>query len=301
MRYRPFGATGKAVSAVSLLLREAPNMNTPQAWRIMAFAAMENGINCFELTAGLDVMALGIGEALRSVERRLMFLSWRLRGDGSHALTAEMIAASVRNGLQRTGAIYFDMLTMDEVAYEAMDDRAHAYLSDLRAAGLCLQIGIVGDGPTVDACIIKGSLDVLVTPFDLTSDWQARRRVRDASDKNMTIIACEPFPAAQIRAAGGGNGNAMRRGGNSLLKRTDPLAGTGTYAFLHQTSNWTAEEVCLAYLLTEPTFASIQVEAFRAESISRYAGVADKDLPTGVAAQIEMARFSQVNGDRRRA
>ena len=301
MRYRPFGATGKAVSAVSLLLRDAPNMNTPQAWRIMAFAAMENGINCFELTAGLDVMALGIGEALRSVERRLMFLSWRLRGDGSHALTAEMIAASVRNGLQRTGAIYFDMLTMDEVAYEAMDDRAHAYLSDLRAAGLCLQIGIVGDGPTVDACIIKGSLDVLVTPFDLTSDWQARRRVRDASDKNMTIIACEPFPAAQIRAAGGGNSNAMRRGGNSLLKRTDPLAGTGTYAFLHQTSNWTAEEVCLAYLLTEPTFASIQVEAFRAESISRYAGVADRDLPTGVAAQIEMARFSQVNGDRRRA
>ena len=301
MRYRPFGATGKAVSAVSLLLREAPNMNTPQAWRIMAFAAMENGINCFELTAGLDVMALGIGEALRSVERRLMFLSWRLRGDGSHALTAEMIAASVRNGLQRTGAIYFDMLTMDEVAYEAMDDGAHAYLSDLRAAGLCLQIGIVGDGPTVDACIIKGSLDVLVTPFDLTSDWQARRRVRDASDKNMTIIACEPFPAAQIRAAGGGNSNAMRRGGNSLLKRTDPLAGTGTYAFLHQTSNWTAEEVCLAYLLTEPAFASIQVEAFRAESISRYAGVADKDLPTGVAAQIEMARFSQVNGDRRRA
>lgn len=301
MRYRPFGATGKAVSAVSLLLREAPNMNTPQAWRIMAFAAMENGINCFELTAGLDVMALGIGEALRSVERRLMFLSWRLRGDGSHALTAEMIAASVRNGLQRTGAIYFDMLTMDEVAYEAMDDRAHAYLSDLRAAGLCLQIGIVGDGPIVDACIIKGSFDVLVTSFDLTSDWQARRRVRDASDKNMTIIACEPFPAAQIRAAGGGNGNAMRRGGNSLLKRTDPLAGTGTYAFLHQTSSWTAEEVCLAYLLTEPTFASIQVEAFRAESISRYAGVADRDLPTGVAAQIEMARFSQVNGDRRRA
>ena len=303
MRYRPFGATGKAVSAVSLLLREAPNMNTPQAWRIMAFAAMENGINCFELTAGLDVMALGIGEALRSVERRLMFLSWRLRGDGSHTLTAEMIAASVRGGLQRTGAIYFDLLTMDEVAYESMDEGAHAYLADLRSAGLCLQIGIVGDGPMVDACIKLGTFDVLVTPFDLTSDWQARRRVRDASDRNMTIVACDPFPAAQIRAAGGGSGSSIQRGGSSLLKRSasDPLAGAGTYAFLHQTSNWTAEEICLAYLLTEPTFASIQVEAFRAESLSRYAGVADRDLPTGVAAQIEMARFSQVNGDRRRA
>ena len=33
MRYRPFGASGKAVSAISLLLREAPNMTTPHAWR----------------------------------------------------------------------------------------------------------------------------------------------------------------------------------------------------------------------------------------------------------------------------
>ena len=49
MRYRPFGATGKAVSAVSLLLREAPNMATPQAWRALAFSAMESGVNAFEL------------------------------------------------------------------------------------------------------------------------------------------------------------------------------------------------------------------------------------------------------------
>ena len=52
MRYRPFGATGKAVSAVSLLLREAPNMATPQAWRALAFSAMESGVNAFELSAG---------------------------------------------------------------------------------------------------------------------------------------------------------------------------------------------------------------------------------------------------------
>ena len=83
MRYRPYGVTGKAVSAVSLLLREAPNMNTPHAWRTVMFAAMENGINSFELAAGIDVMALGVGEALRSVERRLLFLGWRLRGDWS--------------------------------------------------------------------------------------------------------------------------------------------------------------------------------------------------------------------------
>src|SRR4051812_8519506 len=102
MRYRPFGVAGKAVSAVSLLLREAPNMTTPQAWRAMVYSAMENGINCFEISAGLDVAALGVGEALRAVERRLVFLSWKLRGDGSQALTAKAIADSVRGGLQKT-------------------------------------------------------------------------------------------------------------------------------------------------------------------------------------------------------
>nr|QQZ51467.1 hypothetical protein JKL49_10905 [Phenylobacterium glaciei] len=43
MRYRPFGASGKAVSAISLLLREAPNMTTPHAWRTLVFGAMECG------------------------------------------------------------------------------------------------------------------------------------------------------------------------------------------------------------------------------------------------------------------
>ncbi len=300
MRYRPFGVSGKAVSAVSLLLREAPNMTTPQAWRTVMFAAMENGINCFELTAGLDVLALGVGEALRSVERRLVFLSWKLRGDGSQSLTAETIAASVRNGLQKTGAKYFDLLTMDEAAYETLEPSAHGYLADLRAAGHCLQLGIVGDGPVVDTCIQSGAFDVMATPFNLTSDWKARRRVRDAADRNMTIIAYDAFPPAQIRAGGGGN--APVRGG-SLLRRApaEPLAGVGTYAFLHQTSSWSAEELCLAYLMTEPTFATVQVEAFRAESIARIAAVTDRDLPTGVAAQIEMARFSADRGDRRRA
>jgi hypothetical protein len=118
----------------------------------------------------------------------------------------------------------------------------------------------------------------------------------------MTIIAYDAFPSAQIRTGGNGGAKAPMRG-PSLLRRPshDPLAGAGTYAFLHQTSSWTPEELCLAYLLTEPTFATIQVEAFRAESIARVAAVTDRDLPTGVAAQIEMARFSAEGGERRRA
>ena len=296
MRYRPFGATGKAVSALSLLLREAPNMNTPQAWRTVVFGAMEHGINGFELAAGIDVLALGVGEALRAVERRLVLLSWRLRGDPRGALTAEAISASVRNGLQKTGAGYFDTLMMDEAAYQTLTPDAHTYLNDLRAAGVVKLLGVAGEGPAIDACIESAAFDVLATPFNLTSDWKARRRVREAAARDMVILAYDPFPSALVRASA-----APARGGGLFGRPADPLAGAGTYAFLHETSNWTAEELCLAYLFTEPTFASIQVQGFRAEAIARLAAVTDRDLPTGVAAQIEMARFSADSGDKRRA
>ena len=274
-------------------------MNTPHAWRTVMFAAMENGINSFELAAGIDVMALGVGEALRSVERRLLFLGWRLRGDSHHHLTAEAIMASVRGGLQKTGAEYFDVLMIDESAFETLDQNGRKYLDDLRTSGRCRQIGIAGDGPVVDAAIQSSKFDVLTTPFNLTSDWQVRRRIREAADRNMVIVACDPFPSAQIRQSGP---PSLLRGGG-LLSRTpsDPLAGTGTYQFLHQTSNWTAEDLCLGYLFTEPSLATVLVESFRAESIARIAAVPDRDLPTGVAAQIEMARFSADKGDRRRA
>lgn len=295
MRYRPFGASGKAVSAISLLLREAPNMTTPHAWRTLVFSAMECGVNCFEITAGSEVMALGFGEALRAVERRLIAIGWRIHGDPRKVLSAEAISNSVRGGLARTGAGYFDVLMLDEAAFETLAPDAHGYLADLRAAGLVLQMGVVGDGDSIDACLESGLFDVLATPFSLVSDWEARRRIKEASARDMTMIAYDPFPAALCRPIGGGS---IRTG---LFKRTEPLAGVGTYAFLHQTHGWSAEEVCLAYALTEPAFACVQVEQFRAEAIERLALITDKDLPTGVAAQIEMARFSADNNEQRRA
>jgi hypothetical protein len=73
----------------------------------------------------------------------------------------------------------------------------------------------------------------------------------------------------------------------------------GGYAFLQDTTGWTTEDICLAYALTEPAFATVQVEAWRADAVERLALVCDKDLPTSVAAQIEMARFGQIATERR--
>lgn len=295
MRYRPFGASGKAVSAVSLLLRDAPNMGAPSAWRSLVFSAMENGVNCFEVTAGSDILALGVGEALAAVERRLIFLGWRLRGAPSGVITARDIADSVRNALQKTRSGYLDLLMMDETAIEILTPDAMSYLSDLRNSGACLQVGVAGDSPAVERCISNPTFDVLATSFNLTSDWQARRRIRDASAADMTLIGCNPFPNG-LHTAPAVRSDAERPMRRALLgaRRPDPLStSVGSYAFLQDTPGWTHEELCLAYTLTEPAFATIQLEASRTSSVERMAAVPDRDLPTGVAAQIEMARFGQ--------
>jgi hypothetical protein len=78
----------------------------------------------------------------------------------------------------------------------------------------------------------------------------------------------------------------------------EPLAGAGTYAFLNRTRNWTPEEICLAHALTEPSLASVQVSAERVDRIEALAAIPDKELPPGVSAQIEMARFSDADADR---
>lgn len=284
---------------MSLLLREAPGLNTPLAWRGLLFSALENGVNTFEICANSDVLALGVGETLRAVERRLVFLSWRIRGDGRRPITAEFISQSVRAGLQKTGAAYFDLLLLDEQAFVTLTDDGRTYLGDLCAAGLCHQVGVAGEGPAIDQCIAGHEFEALAIPFNLTSDWKARRRLKDSAAAAMTVIGYDAFPHQLIQSA---TSSQVRPG---LFRKAEPLAGAGTYAFLHDTPGWTAEELCLAYALTEPAFATIQVEAFRPEAIERLAAVTDRDLPTGVAAQIEMARFGEGSSgqgtERRRA
>jgi hypothetical protein len=63
------------------------------------------------------------------------------------------------------------------------------------------------------------------------------------------------------------------------------------YAFLDETANWTAEEICLSYALTEPALASVQVTSIEPELLTKLADVPDRDLPNGLGSRVEMARF----------
>lgn len=291
MRYRPFGISGKAVSAISLLLKETAALPNALAWRTFIFSAMESGVNCFELTAGSETMCAGMHDALAAVERRLLFISWRIRGEPGRPLTQDMISQSVRHGLQRTGASYFDLLMLDEAAFHALTPDARQFLDDLRSGGLALQIGAAGGPDVFDAAIVDPTFEVAAAAFNVTSGWDTRRRMKEATTANMALVAFDVFPQALIKPQAAASGGGQKVG---LFRRrpAEPLAGAGTYAFLHETPGWAASEICLAYALTDPAFATIQVEATRAEVVERMSAVADRDLPTGVAAQIEMARFS---------
>ena len=78
-----------------------------------------------------------------------------------------------------------------------------------------------------------------------------------------------------------------------LSRRAQPIEKTGGYEFMRRTSGWAPDEICLGYALTEPAVATVVAEAETPEEVQRLAEVADRELPTGLPAQIEMARFAE--------
>ncbi|OYU69718.1 MAG: hypothetical protein CFE28_06705 [Alphaproteobacteria bacterium PA2] len=299
MRYRPFGRSGKVVSAISLLLRESGAVSSPAAWRATAIAGLENGINYFELSASGEALPIGVGAAISTLERRLVLLGWRIQHQGRVPLTGRSLMDNIQGGLARTGAGYFDTLMLDDNAFNCLNRDGHQCLEDLKAAGLCKRIGIVGEGDVVDRCLVAGAFDVLSTSCDVTSDGQVRRRLREAAHQDIIVVARNPIPTDLIR---GSQLSLGRKAGSFFgLKPRDTLAGVGTFQFLHTTPDWTPEDICLAYLLTEPTMATVMIEAHKPDIIADWASVADRELPTGVPAQVEMARFAEEDQPRRRA
>jgi aryl-alcohol dehydrogenase-like predicted oxidoreductase len=149
----------------------------------------------------------------------------------------------------------------------------------------------------MDAYVSTNSFDVLVTPYHLRSGWKERNRLKAAVELDMGVIGYDFFPeefsssakteaVIQPKSRGWFGGKAAG---------ASPLEGVGSYRFLHATKGWTAEEICLAYSLTEPSLATVLVESDDPEHLARLAAVPDRDMPPGLAAQVEMARFAPMN------
>ena len=110
----------------------------------------------------------------------------------------------------------------------------------------------------------------------------------------MAIFTYDYFPeslSTERKAAGAGSA-PKKKGlfGFGAKPVEQGLPNAGSFAFLHQTPNWKAEEICLAFTLTDPAIASVIVEAINPERMEALAVVPERDLPPGLSAQIEMAR-----------
>ncbi len=303
MRYRPFGSSGQAVSAVGLCVTE----DAAGAHGVdLVFAALEAGVNVFQVASGDETAIAVMHDALSQVERRLLFVMLRagVQRDGRGGEVRDFSPAALVTALRATGSALrlgpFDLILLDDPGTEELSPRALEALRAERDAGLVRTVGVAGDGEPMDAYISSRSFDVLATPYHLLSGWKERNRLKAAGEQNMPVLGYRFMPpeldwrerqAAALSAKKADGGGAL-----GLFKRAAPapaaaLAST-PYAFLDHIKGWTAQEICLAFALTEPGLCSTLISPRSLEEVESLTAVPDRDMPTYIAAQIEMARFT---------
>lgn len=302
MRYRPFGKSGAAVSAITLSLGPETAALGPAAARQLIYSALEAGVNGYRLETADPVLAEIVGTALRPVERRLVCVSLNLgNGDGRRSLERDFSAASMTSAIDRvlhaSGLGWIDVGLLDEPDEHELPQASLNALKGVRDSGRIRLLGVSGDGDVMDAYVSTGAFDVLATPYHMTSSWPVRARMREARDRDMAIfvygyhpdsftpvrIETAPAPTPEKR---GLFGFAKGKAAPAVQSTTAP----DPFAFLERTPNWTAEEICLSYSMMEPAVSSVLVKAMDDDRLNALAQVPDRDLPPGLAAQIEMAR-----------
>ncbi len=278
MRYRPYTSTGLSSSALTLALRTG--QSTADAYQLVC-TALECGINSFSFTAG----ELGAAEALRQavsvVGRRVLIVMLRLDLDGPP------FERQVRTALAASGVTYLDALMLDQPAPGVLTHSELAELEAIRHARLTTRLALAGDAVTTDAYLPKIDFDVLAIRYNICSGWPERNLLKHAAERGMTILGYGPHidPAEPQAAA------PVIRGLARLIRRPQ-MASPEVYAFLDQTRGWSGPQITLGYALTEPGLASVMVEPETPQALESLSEAVERELPAGVAAQIEIARFA---------
>ncbi|HUO21142.1 MAG TPA: aldo/keto reductase [Caulobacteraceae bacterium] len=301
MRYRPLAHRAMAVSAISLKLDDRFARSAGQ-WSELVLAGLSCGINCFEVAGRNPALVDGVSQALRTVERRLLFVAWRFGPSvmpsayAREAFSPVALEGLAKAVIARTGLAYLDLVQLDDPGPQDLRPEGLKMLRQLKTQGLVQNIGVAGQGESMDAYISTGAFEVLTLPFSMLSGSLERRRLRAAEERNMSVLGTSPYPEAMLTVSQA----APRR----LLLGWNAKAETPNaqpYRFLNTTPQWTAEELAVAYALTEPSLATVQVEARDVGHLQALAAVAERELPSSLPAQIEMARFSTLGQDARRA
>ena len=303
MRYRPFGATGASISNLTFSVGIDIAERGPEVAHGLIYAALEAGINSYRLETADPVLAELVGQALSTVDRKLLNVSLALgRGDGRRGgerdFSAEGMTGAIDRALQISGLGWIDMALLEQPGENELPQSSLNALKALRQTERVRFLGVSGEDAVMDTYVSTGAFDVLATPLNVNSPWQVHARIRDAQAQDMAVLAYDYFPDSLNGAKKAGAALAPKKGlfgfgsGSDGRSRNDPLAGAGTFAFLHQTPNWDPEAICLAHVLTDPSICSVLVKSRDAERLGKLALIPDRNLPPGLSAQIEMARVS---------
>lgn len=300
MRYRPFAATGGAVSELTLNLGLGALSRGPDAAAELIYAALESGINSYRLESADPVLAEIVGQALASVDRKLLNVSLMLgRGEGRRDEARDFSAEGMTHAIDRTLRVsrlgWIDIAILDEPAETELPQSSLNALKALRATQRVHCLGVAGDSAVMDAYVSTGAFDVLSTPLHVNSPWQVRSRVRMARERDMAVIAQDYFPEALDTARKAAKAHEPKKGLFNLFSgasKASPLQGAGGFGFLHQTPNWSAEDICLGSVLTDTAVTSVLIQTNSPDRLAALAAVPDRQMPPGLAAQIEMARVS---------
>jgi len=297
MRYRPFGASGSTVSTLTLSIGLDALAGGPDAAEALIYAALETGINSYRLETADPVVAEVLGRALSNVDRRLLNVSMMLgTGDGrrnsERDFSAESMTGFIDRALNVSGLKWFDTAILNQPAVDELSQTSLNALKALRATERVKFLGIGGDDDVLDIYLSTGAFDVLATPYHVNVDWRIQGRVRQARQQDMAILAYDYLPDSLDTPGKAANHTKPKfslfgLGGSG---RKDPQSSAETFAFLHKTQNWTAEAICLAHAMTNPSVCSVIIHASDPRRLDLLSTIPERDMPPGLAAQIEMAR-----------
>ncbi len=291
MRYRPFGRTGIAVSAFSLMLSGDNDRRKPADWLALVHGALEHGINAFEISRPSAALLSGFAEGIAAVRRSLLFVALRadpdMAGRKLDGWVSEVIAAG------RLSEI--NLLTIDADSPE-FEEALGAGLR-LKDLSQVRRLAVAGPGDLLVDHIEDPLFDALVMPFGLLSGWRDRGLVRAALERQMGVMSYDPCPIQLTEIVK----EEKKQAKGGWFKRPDPLATVGSHTFLQTTPGWTAEQICLAHALNEPAITTVQMPVKDLDHLVSLAETPERNLPAQIAAQIEMAHFTGERPERRAA
>lgn len=296
MRYRSFGEGGQSISTVLVSVDSSESVTVSESFLA---GCMSLGVNAYEARID-DLTAIqALGQVASSVERSMVVVGLRVEQAGprqARDLNRETIIRQLQDALRNTGLRWIDYLIVEDPAPGELGSSFFMTVEAARQAKRLRYVGVSGDSNEITDLIQSGSVQIYGTPYNLRCSQSVRKRMRQAETANVMLLGYDHYPevirhtpSAPIAAATG----IMRLLGLGGARRM-PADKDGPYSFLNFVRGWTAEQICMAYALNEPSLSSARVRAPDLETVKGLAEAVERELPNGLAAQIELARVSDM-------